>query len=587
MSKKLIVIFLILLLTDISISQTKILSIDVSGNNYLSAYAIINLMVSKKDGDFKEEQYMADLRTIRDKYKASGYLFVKFTEDKIFFNNDSSFVDIILKIDEGKKVTIGKIVVSGNSSFSDDYILNRFETKIGDNLNDNILNDDIKELLNNYELKDLPFAKISVKDISVYNDNGEEKIKVELAVTENSKVSVEQVKIKGNETTEDYVILREIKIDKNKFISSQSLQQMKERLDRLNIFESVADPKIYSLKNKNESGLLIEVKEGNTNTFDGVLGYNPPRGTDDNGFFTGLVNVSFRNLFGTGRKLEAKYQQEVKETQELEFKYFEPYFFNLPFNINFGFLQRLQDTTYTRRNLDFKGDFLFTDKFTISLLGGYDRVIPSDIANPGFVIADSRIFLSGLELKFDSRDNIFVPSKGFLYRTYYSYGNKKIFNISELQNLGYAESFSIQKYYLDLDFYFSFFKRQTNLLKLFGGEIRSDKLEDADFFRIGGTKFIRGYRNEQFLASRLAAGNLELRYSISRKGFLFGFFDAGYYFRPADIINNYPEQSGFLYGYGLGIRLETGLGIIGVSYALGKDDSILDGKINFGLINDF
>jgi len=587
MPKTLFTILILLAVTRISIPQTKIASIEISGNNYLSAYDILNLMVSKKDGNFKEQQFYIDLKTIRDKYKSSGYLFAKFTEDKTFFNSDSSFVEIILKIEEGKKVIVGKIDVNGNTSFSDDYILNRFETKTGDNLNDNVLNEDIKDLLKDYESKDLPFAKVMVKDISVYKDNGTDKIKIDLLITENSKVNVEQVKIKGNETTKDYVILRELKLVKNKTISSQSLQQMKERLDRLNIFESVTDPKIYSLKNKNESGLLIEVKEGNTNTFDGILGYNPPQGTDDNGYFTGLVNVSFRNLFGTGRKLEAKYQQEVKETQELEFKYFEPYFFNLPFNINFGFLQRIQDTTYTRRNLDFKGDFLFTDKFTISILGGYDRIIPSDVANPNFIIADSRIFLSGLELKFDSRDNIFVPSKGFLYRSYYSYGNKKIFNIEQLQTLGYTESFSIQKYYLDLDFYFSFFKRQTNLLKLFGGEVRSDKLEDGDFFRIGGNKYIRGYRNEQFLASRLASSNFELRYSISRKGFLFGFFDAGYYFRPADLINNYPEQSGFLYGYGLGIRLETGLGIIGVSYALGKDDGILDGKINFGLINDF
>jgi outer membrane protein insertion porin family len=162
-----------------------------------------------------------------------------------------------------------------------------------------------------------------------------------------------------------------------------------------------------------------------------------------------------------------------------------------------------------------------------------------------------------------------------------------IFNASQLQNLGYSENYSIQRYFLEFDFYFSFLNRQTNLIKLYGGEVRSDKLEDADYFRIGGSKFIRGYRNEQFLASRIASGNIEPRYSISRKGFIFTFFDAGYYFRPFDAINNYPEQSGFLYGYGLGIRLESGLGIIGVSYALGKGDGFLDGKINFGLINDF
>jgi len=543
-------------------------------------------MVSKKDGTFSVEQFKSDLKTIRDKYKTAGFLFVKFSEDQTKFTDDSDFVEIDLKISEGSKVNIGEIDIEGNSAFTKENILKKFETKTGENLNDIILNEDIKELLQAYEKKGLPFAKINIRDVSVYKDNGVDKIKIDLSITENSRVKIDQIKIKGNETTEDYVILRELKLDKTKIINSESLQQMKERLDRLNIFQSVSDPKIYSLKNKNESGLLIEVVEGNTNTFDGILGYIPPSG-DDKGYFTGLVNVAFRNLFGTGRKVDAKYQQEVKETQELEFRYLEPYFFNLPLNINLAFLQRIQDTTYTRRNLDTKLDFLFTNKFTISALGTYDRVIPSEITNSTYVIADSRIFASGIELRFDSRDNVFIPSRGFLYRSSYSYGNKTIFNWEQLQSFGYKPNFSLQKYYLDLDFYFSFVPRQTNLVRLFGGEVKSDKLEDADFFRIGGNKYIRGYRNEQFLASRLVSGNLEPRYSISRKGFLFGFFDAGYYFKPADITNNFPEQSGFLYGYGFGLRLETGLGLIGVSYGLGKDDGFLDGKISFGLINDF
>jgi hypothetical protein len=33
--------------------------------------------------------------------------------------------------------------------------------------------------------------------------------------------------------------------------------------------------------------------------------------------------------------------------------------------------------------------------------------------------------------------------------------------------------------------------------------------------------------------------------------------------------------------------METGLGVIGVNYALGKGDGFLDGKINFGIINEF
>ena len=587
MTKILFLISFLFLLNQSVSSQTRINSLDVSGNSYFTNSDILNMMVTKKDGVYKEEQFKTDLRAIRDRYKTSGYLYAKFSKEETEFDEDSANVDITLIIDEGNKVIVGDIEIHGNNVISKEKALKQFETKVGDNLDDVTLNNDIKELLASYEKLGLPFAKVNINDISVYKENGREKLKIDLTVTENSKVKIEQVKIKGNETTDDKVIIRELNLDKNKTVNSESLKLMKERLDKLAIFESVSDPKIYSLKNKNESGLLIEVTEGNTNTFDGVLGYVPPVNENESGYLTGYVYVSFKNLFGTGRKLEANYQQEVQETQELGFKYFEPYFFNLPMNFSLGFLQRLQDTTYTRRALDLKAEFPFSDRLTISGIAGYERIIPSAILNSAFVIADSRTLGVGTEIKYDNRDNIYVPTKGSVYKTYYLYGSKKIFNIAQLQNLGYQEYYSVQKYWIDIETYLSFFKRQTNLIRLFGGEIKSGQIEDADFFRIGGNKFIRGYRTDQFLASRLALGSLEMRYSISRKGFLFGFYDGGYYLRPADELNNIVEQSGYLYGFGIGIRLETGLGLIGVSYALGKDNGLTDGIINFGLINDF
>lgn len=545
------------------------------------------MMILKKGGDFSDKQIGEDIRTIRSKYKGEGFLLAGVKEGNRVFNSDSTSVELNIDIKEGSRIVIGKIILEGNEVISNEEILTQFETRQGDVLRDNTLNNDIVELLNTYEKRGLPFAKVVIKDVSLYEEAGKEKLKIELTISENSKVEIDQIKIRGNDETNENVILREVKLPKDKTVNIEFLSNLKRRLERLNILESVEDPKIYSLKDKNKSGLLIQVKEGNTNTFDGILGYVPPVNENENGYLTGLVNVSFRNLFGTGRKIEAKYQAEVRSTQELSFNFTEPFVFGYPVYANLGFLQRIQDTTYTRRKFDVKADFLFSDNFTVSGLAGYERIIPTDSSKYYFKIADSQTFLTGLELKYDSRDNIYSPLKGILYTTSYSYGTKRIFNIQDLQGLGYQENFIVQRYSMDVEFYLSFLKRQSLLLRGFAGEVRSDKLEDADFFRIGGNRFIRGYRSEQFLASRLAAGTFEPRYLVSRKSFLFGFYDFGYYFKPEDFANNITEQSGFLFGYGFGIRLESQLGIIGVSYGLGKGDSFLDGKITFGLINNF
>lgn len=577
--------FALLILPDNANSQTIIGSISFVGNETFSKSELLLSMASKKDSPFSKEQFQLDLFSIRDKYKSAGFLYSQISKTDLVYSADSSIVDISIKISEGSKITIGKIILSGNTILTDTEILNEFDTKTGDVLSDNILNADIQNLLARYEKSGLPFARIKIKDISVYSlDSSTNKISVSIEISEESSIVIDKVKIVGTEVTNDDVILRELKIGKDNKITVDALKNFKSRLEKLNLFDRVEEPKIYRALNKNSAVLIEEVKEGNLNTFDGVLGYVPPANDNETGYLTGLINLSFRNIFGTGRRIDAKWQQPVKSTQELEFKYIEPYFLKFPLNLNFGFMQRIQDSSYTRREFDFKGDFLFNDKFTISFVGSYDRVIPSSDLTGVFFLSDSRIFSSGLELRFDSRDNIYIPEKGFLYRIFYSYGDKKIFSANASSG---QQNYSIQKYWMDMEFYSSFWKRQTAMIKIFGGEVRSDKLEDADYFRIGGSHYIRGYRDEQFLSSKLLSGNLEVRYSYSRKGFFFAFWDNGYYFKDEDVLNKLPKQEGYIYGFGLGMSLETGLGIIGVNYALGKGDGILDGKINFGLITDF
>lgn len=567
-------------------SQTLVGSISLEGNYFFNDNDIKNSMVLKTDKPFLQDQFNADLKSIRAKYRDYGFLFARIVNPKYVYNGDSSYVDISITIEEGKQVKLGEIIITGNNVFTVNQIKSSFDTKVGEVLDYNTLNGDIKYLLDEYEKKGSLFTKIYVDEITVYDEDTDPKIRLKISVKEESSVMISNVRIKGNSDTKDDVIQRELKIEKGKPVTREDLNNMKFRLERLNIFETVEQPVIYTLTNKNESGLLIKVKEGNTNTFDGIIGYVPPANDKESGYFTGLVNLSFRNLFGTARRLDARWQQETKSIQELEFKYGEPYFFGLPLNLSAGFLQRLQDTSYTRRKFDAKGDILLTDKFTFGFTAGIDRVIPPDDSLAMFTVADSRILYAGTEIRYDSRDNVFIPNSGFLYRALFTYGDKKIYNRSGSLNSA-DQSFSMQRYSMDIDVFFSFFRRQSLLVRFFAGQIDSDKLEDADFYKVGGIKNIRGYREEQFRASRFTYGTVELRYAFSRKSFASVFADPGYYYRPADPLNNIPKQEGFLFGYGLGIRIETAIGLIGVNYAIAKEDGILDGKIHFGLINEF
>ncbi len=547
-----------------------------------------DMMFQKEGSLFSQEQLDLDIRNIITNYQKEGFIECEIDKLVKYYNFDSSKIDLSIGIKEGSKILIGEIIIEGNKIIPKSVLQKLMDTEPGKVLKQEILNQDIVQILNYYEEKGYTFAAITVKDIIKYSDSGKEKLRIIISIQENEQVRIDNIIIEGNTSTNSNVILRELRIEKNSYITRDKISNIRRTLENLGYFESVEEPKIY--KYKNSTVLVIKVKEGNTNTFDGIVGYIPPSQQEDNGYFTGLVNLSLRNLFGTGRRLDARWQKEVKNTQELEMKYLEPWVLNFPVNINFSFLQRIQDSTYIKRDFQLKADALLSKYFTASFTGGVERVIPSidfSLISPYYTIFDSRVLSSGFEIRLDTRDYVYNPTRGFLYKTSYTIGQKIIYNASSYPGQDIPADFTVQRGMIDLDIYYSFFKRQSILLSLHAGEVLSPKFENADYFRFGGNRTVRGYREEQFLASRIAWSNIELRYSLSRKSFASLFYDLGYYRRPKDEIAKTDEIKDFIFGYGLGLRVETALGIFGISYALGKGDSMLEGKIHFGIVNDF
>jgi outer membrane protein insertion porin family len=109
----------------------------------------------------------------------------------------------------------------------------------------------------------------------------------------------------------------------------------------------------------------------------------------------------------------------------------------------------------------------------------------------------------------------------------------------------------------------------------------------SDLFRLGGASTLRGYREGQFLGSRIVWTNLEYRFLVAPRSFFYGFIDGGYIVQPdiAAVKMTGSEQSKF--GYGIGVRMDSALGLIGVSFALGEGDTFSTAKIHIRLINEF
>ncbi|MFI5236809.1 MAG: BamA/TamA family outer membrane protein, partial [Ignavibacteriales bacterium] len=331
----------------------------------------------------------------------------------------------------------------------------------------------------------------------------------------------------------------------------------------------------------------INVREKNTNNFDGIIGYVPPADDNESGYVTGLVNVTLRNMFGTGRAAAIRWQKLTRESQELELKYLEPWLFSYPFNINAELFQRIMDTTYVQRRIGGAIEFLATEDISASAFIATEEVIPTERTVPVFTVYNSSTLATGLSLKIDLRNDPLASTEGFLFETGYSFSRKKINGPEEYLAPGLETNPNLQRITAGFSAFYELFFRNIVALSVNGKELRGPFFEQSDLWRFGGTRTVRGYREEQFLASRIAWSNLEYRLMMTQRSYAFIFFDAGYYFIQADPDRGVSENEDFIFGYGAGITIETAIGLLGVSFALAQGDTFSEAKIHFGIINEF
>lgn len=562
-------------------AQPIIQSITIAGNEALSTRELSGAMILKPSFTLSISQLQHDVESIQQLYHNNGYYFAHVLVDSILYSADSSSVDIAIVIDEGNIALIESIRLEGNTLFTTDEITTQFDSRPGKVFSPSVLERDIDNLLHRYERQGHPFAKITIGEITPASNSSATALAVDIHIDEQMLVLINEIQVEGNKLTKSNVVVRETRLRLGEPYNHERVRTIPQRLNRLNIFSRVEEPELYITSRG--GGLLIRVTEGRMNTFDGVVGY-VPGSAGEKGFLTGMVNIATRNIFGTARKLNVRWQQEDRFSQELALRYIEPWVFDFPVNLSGSFFQRRQDTTYVRRTIEFKSDVLVTENLSLSGMYNHENVIPSSATSARLVFKSSTI-TTGLEAQYDSRDDVFSPRSGILYRSDYRIGRKKIFDLPAASPLN--PRVTVQKISLDFEWFVETFSQQVLALGLHGRELRSGQIELGDLYRFGGANTMRGYRENQFLGSRIVWSNAEYRFLLARRSFLFGFFDTGYYFRPSDESRGASSVQAVKYGYGIGIRLETALGNISVSFALGKGDAFGQGKIHFGLINDF
>ena len=131
-------------------------------------------------------------------------------------------------------------------------------------------------------------------------------------------------------------------------------------------------------------------------------------------------------------------------------------------------------------------------------------------------------------------------------------------------------------------------KWSTVMLRYQGGLVWSQAaVYDNETFRIGGTQRLRGFDEESIFATWYNIATLEWRFLFGRNSYAYVFGDVAYIQRSTVGFDTRDDP----YGVGVGVALETKVGIFALSYALGSQQGnpiqFNSGKVHFGYVYAF
>ena len=444
-------------------------------------------------------------------------------------------------------------------------------------------------IISNCENNGYPFASVKLDSISIEDNEVHAKLNLE----RNRFCKIDSIVMKGKDVVAPVYIYNYIGMKPGSIYDESKINRISIRLRELPfVTESKSNEVVFDEK---QTKLLLYLEPRKASQFDGVLGVAP----DDKGkiILTGEAHLKLQNALRRGEVVELNWKQLPAKTQDLKVHALYPYLFNTPIGIDGNLSIYKQDTTYIDviKNLGVQYMFNGTN-FIKAFVNDKESTLlsteglESQTILPEF--ADIRTTSYGLTLHFEKLDYRFNPRKGFLIETSPSTGNRTIKKNGDLNPVIY-DSLQLRttQYHFDFsgDYFIPLSQRQVIDIGNKSGYVYSPDLFTNELFRIGGLKSLRGFDEESIHASLYFIGKIEYRYLLEQNSFLFAFYNQAWYKNESrsEVIDRIDTP----YGFGAGINFETKLGIMSVSYALGKQfDNPLyfrNGKVHFGIVSYF
>ncbi|MGM0498135.1 MAG: BamA/TamA family outer membrane protein [Bacteroidota bacterium] len=530
---------------------------------------------NKLEGSYKDSLELKSRlkETIRD-LRRNGYMAASF--DSLRINEESAFVSFY----PGEQFRWGKFDVANLpdgvdvSKYSENFKRQTI-IKLPDFLT---MQDYIISKLQN---RGFPFPELQFRNIS-FPEN--DTVHASLYVHPGEKYTIDTIYIKGEAPVDRKYIFPKLGIFPGMTYDASVLSRISSTVERISFITEVKPAEI-DFSDEQRANLYLYLDKAKSNRLSGVVGFL----SDDQQPFrlTGNVDLSLQNAFKRGEEVQVQWESFEEQSQKLDMKFYYPYLLFQNIGIDMEGSLFKQDTTYLTTNARLGFPFQIASNKSLEIFGKFQRssvISETDESLDGYSdYRDYRKTLYGMGYMHNTLDYDLNPTHGTYLNVRSSLGNKK--------------NEELRAVHLESELEISYFQPLINafVLKssLNGGYMKSwvdsasGEFSKNELFRFGGNTLLRGFQENHFYASLYSVASVELRYLLGRNSNIHLFWDGAYY------KNSLSEQAGedFPFGFGVGASLDTGGGIISLSYALGKESGhpveIKNAKLHIGYINKF
>lgn len=324
-------------------SKIKIQSIEITGNEGMSDAQLKRAMKKTKEKTilnfFKSSKYISktyeeDKLNLLSRYDEKGYRDAEIISDSVVLVSPKR-VNVYINVHEGVKYYFNNITWTGNKKYPSEYLSELLDIRKGDVYNGTLLKErltmDDDAAINLYANNGYLFVDMRAEESIVGNDS----INLNIRVFEGPLATINRVKIKGNTTTHEHVIRRELYTYPGQVWSKENVIRSLRELSQMGHFDPeklVPEP----LPNQAEGtvDIVYNLEEKSNDKFELSGGWGA-------GMIIGSVaftfnNFSIRNIFnkdayhplpqGDGQTFSLQAQTNGKYYTSFSMSFMEPWF---------------------------------------------------------------------------------------------------------------------------------------------------------------------------------------------------------------------------------------------------------------------